>query len=220
MLKPENRCFTELADRYDAWFDINDKLYDSEVAAIKGFADPPENAIEIGVGTGRFASVLGIKKGVDLSDEMAGKARERGIDVLIADAESMPFADSSFRLALMVTVDCFLSDTRAAFREANRILTGDGAFVVAFLNRETPLGRLYEKNKASNEFYRDARFCSAEEIKLELRQTGFEIKEECQTVFTLENRFQPYKKGTGEGVFTVFKAAKTLPPVPSLPRLF
>lgn len=52
----------------------------------------PENikGIEVGLGTGKFAKVLGIKEGVEASNEMAAIALKRGIEVVTGRAENLP----------------------------------------------------------------------------------------------------------------------------------
>ena len=60
--------FDTEAERYDAWFDTphGRVLFENELAAIRSlWRDEFQPALEIGVGTGRFAAALGIEHGVD-----------------------------------------------------------------------------------------------------------------------------------------------------------
>ena len=59
--------FNKLASDYDVWFEEEGKLvFDTEVLAFQEIMPSlPEPWLEIGVGSGRFAQALGIKKGVD-----------------------------------------------------------------------------------------------------------------------------------------------------------
>jgi len=41
-----------------------------------------------------------------------------------------------------------------------------------------------------------------------LKEAGFEIVDKRQTIYSLENKNQEIKHGTGEGVFAVIKAQK------------
>lgn len=200
--------FQNLTKEYDVWFDQNPNLYATEVEAVKQFVPENVSSVEIGVGTGRFSAALGIPEGVEPCAEMAEVARQRGIQVYEGCAEKLPLKTGAYDVAVMVTVDCFLSDIKAAFCEIARVLKENGAVVVAFLNRETELGQMYEQMKASNPFYKDAHFHSADEIKNFLQEAGFTISGEVQTVFSLEDEKQEVKKGSGEGVFTVVKATK------------
>lgn len=163
----------------------------------------------IRVGTGIFASKLGIKHGVEPSDKMDAEAIKKGIHVIRATAENLTVADGAFQLALMVTVDCFLDDISKAFSEVRRILINNGIFIIAFLDKATPLGKLYEQNKYLHKSYKDANFHSAEEISNLLEKTGFEIIDRKQTVYSLDNELQEINDGTGKGVFAVIKAKRS-----------
>lgn len=139
---------------------------------------------------------------------MSDKAIKRGINVISAKVEKLPITDESYQLALMVTVDCFLEDIEKAFKEAWRIISKDGYFIIAFIDRETPLGKMYDQMKSSDALYAYATFHSAEEITNLLEDAGFVILDHKQTVFTLDNKLQEIKDGVGEGVFAVIKGQK------------
>ncbi len=200
--------FGEQADRYDEWFERNRQILDSEIAAIRELLPVFAKGIEIGTGTGIFASALGIRDGVEPSVLMGRRAEARGIRVVRAKAEDLPLEDGAYDLALMVTVDCFLDDMRRALREARRILSQDGSLILAFLDRGTPLGRELDAEKASDDFYRAAHFHSSEEMKTFLIYAGFTITGARQTVFSFENRLQDIWEGTGEGLFAVLRAER------------
>lgn len=59
---------------YDEWFERYPFVYESELAALRQqMLSLPENllGLEVGVGTGRYAAPLGIKEGIEPSEEMA-----------------------------------------------------------------------------------------------------------------------------------------------------
>lgn len=203
-----NNPFESDASEYERWFERNDKILYSEVESIRQLMPVSGEGIEIGVGTGIFASALGIKTGVEPSETMAIEALKKGIDVKKGVAEKLPVDDESYQFALMVTVDCFVDDVSKAFSEARRILVDNGALIVAFLDKATPLGKIYEKNKHLYKSYKDADFHSANEIVKLLEAAGFKITDSRQTVFSLENKSQEIRDGTGEGLFAVIKAKK------------
>lgn len=204
----QERLFDSQVDSYEAWFLENKYIFQSEVAAIQQLLPSCGKGIEIGVGTGLFASALGIKDGIEPSGKMRKKAIERGINACEGVAEKLPIPAGAYDFALMVTVDCFLSDILQAFKETARILSENGFFLVAFIDRETTLGRLYEQKKQTSVSYKNASFHSAQEIKQYLALAGFAVVEERQTIFSLDNQLQEVKQGTGEGVFGVVKAQK------------
>jgi SAM-dependent methyltransferase len=203
----KNLFDTEVKE-YEEWFITNDKLLESEVDAIRQLIPVSGNGIEIGVGTGIFASRLGIRDGVEPSNKMAAEAAKKGINVFNGVAEKIPVNNGTYQFALMVTVDCFLDDVSKAFSEVRRILVNDGIFIIAFLDKATPLGQLYEENKHLHKSYRDATFHTSTEIVLLLKTSGFEVVDRRQTIYSLKNTLQEIKFGVGEGVFAVIKAKK------------
>lgn len=200
--------FDDSVGRYEKWFERNNHILDSEIEAIEQLIPKMGQGIEVGVGSGVFASRLGIEYGIEPSKNMRLKAVERGISVTNAIAEDLPIADSTYDFAIMITVDCFLKDITQAFKEVYRILSDEGYFIIAFIDRETPLGLKYNKRKTEDEFYEHANFHSSSEIIETLKSIGFKIGEKRQTVFSLDNEPQGIKEGVGEGVFAVIKAKK------------
>ena len=88
-----------LYDRLSRWYDMVEGRWEAP-ARREGLrllkAAPGERVLEVGVGTGRFASRLGVKVGVEPAKAMADMARKRGIEVYEARAEELPFDDESF----------------------------------------------------------------------------------------------------------------------------
>lgn len=208
---PKTRPFEKYTDQYENWFEKNRYVYQSEINAIRVILPDFKNGIEIGVGSGRFAKPLGIKFGVEPSYEMRKIAQSRGIEVLDSVAENIPFKDCSFDLALMVTTLCFLDDEKKAFVEIYRILKPGGYFINGFVDKNSKVGRIYQKNKQKSVFYREAIFFTTEEVVKTLKETGFKDFEFRQTVFsTLDkiNQVEKIKEGYGEGSFVVIRAQK------------
>ena len=69
--------FDEKYKYYDYWFEKHKKIYETEVRSIKKILPSFKNAIEIGVGTGRFAKPMGIKMGIEPSQNMAKIAKKK-----------------------------------------------------------------------------------------------------------------------------------------------
>lgn len=206
--------FEQHAKEYDAWFERNPVAYEAELRAVKAALPASGSGLEIGVGTGRFAAPLGIRLGVEPSPAMAAIARSRSVEVVIGKAELLPFPSGHFDYAIMVTTVCFVSDLGAAFREAARVLKAGGSFVVAFIDRNSPLGKQYEARKDHDPFYRHASFYSVAEVTSRLRQAGFSDPAVSQTIFCSGNSIsneQPVKPGHGEGSFVVLKATRQVP---------
>jgi ubiquinone/menaquinone biosynthesis C-methylase UbiE len=183
----------------------------SEIDAVRHFIPAGKKGIEIGIGTGRFALPLGIKEGVEPSAAMREFATRQGLTVHEGVAEKLPLPDQSFDFALMVTTICFVNDIVKSFQEAHRILKPGGSLIIGLVDRDSPLGKIYEAMKEQNKFYRIATFYSTAEVIHYLQQTQFGHIEIVQTVFgdldsIREN--QPFKAGHGAGGFVVIKAAK------------
>lgn len=201
--------FNGLADRYEEWFTNNNQLFQSELALLRDMMPLFSDGLEIGVGTGIFANALGISKGIEPSEEMAIRAEQRGIMVFREKGESISAPDNSFDLVVMITVDCFLSDLDKTLRETYRILSLGGSLIIGFIDKSAPLGKVYEKKKQNNEFYRHANFHTGDEIIQALEKAGFETNKKGQTIFKLENQFQKSKPGLGEGLFGVVLGKKS-----------
>ncbi|MHC1630904.1 MAG: class I SAM-dependent methyltransferase [Methanotrichaceae archaeon] len=202
-------------DKYEAWFEKNRSAYQSELEAVRALLPVDGKGIEVGVGTGRFAAFLGVSVGVDPSRAMSEIARNRGIDVIGGVAEFLPFKDAKFDFVLMVTIDCFLDDVVAAFREARRVLKLGGSLVVGFVDRNSPLGARYEKNKDKSTFYRSINFHSVEDISVFLKISGFKDQTFVQTIFRDPEEMKyldSVKKGHGQGSFVVARGLKSTTP--------
>ena len=225
MAKMKIEPFERYGKEYDAWFDEHRHVYEAELRAIRALlpktkmkeSENGSKSIEIGVGSGRFAAPLGITLGIDPAPGMILLAKARGIEVIGGIAEALPLRDSHFELVLMVTTICFLDDTEKAFREVYRVLKPYGCFIIAFIDRDSPLGEIYSHKKSDSPFYRVARFYNTREVIALLKDTGFnkEIKS-MQTIFRFhtqledekEDKVEEVRQGYGKGSFVVLKVVK------------
>ncbi len=88
---------------------------------------------------------------------------------------------------------------------------GSGAFIIGLVDRDSLLGKTYERHKNENVFYREATFYSSEEVLSLLKNEGFRRLEAIQTVFGQLSgirTIQRFKRGYGEGGFVVIRAIK------------
>ena len=205
------QLFEESAQEYDAWFDRHRLVYESEILALKKFLAPVVRGLEIGVGTGRFAVPLGIDVGVEPAAAMAKLARKRGIRVYRAVAEALPFRRDSFDLVVMVTAICFLRDPFLGLTGATRVLKPGGQILIGIIDKESPLGRLYETHKQDSKFYRRANFYSVNQVLDWLARLRYRQVRACQTLFKELSRIthlEPVRDGHGDGGFVVIAAHK------------
>ncbi|MCW8812012.1 MAG: methyltransferase domain-containing protein [Ignavibacteriaceae bacterium] len=210
---PRTEPFDQHPVEYEKWFNKHKYVYESEVEAVRHFIPTGKKGIEIGIGTGRFAIPFGITEGIEPSTAMGYLALIKGLEVHNGIAEELPVEDHSFDFALMVTTICFVDDVRKSFSEVKRILKPGGSFIIGLVDKNSPLGKIYEKLKEQNKFYRFATFYATDEIIMLLKENGFSNIETVQTVFgNLQkiHEVQKFKEGYGEGGFVVVNAVKAV----------
>ncbi len=167
--------FDKHAKQYDAWYDRNLELFKIEVETLKRLRRKGR-ALEIGVGTGRFAEALHIDIGIDISLKVLHIAKFRGTDVILADARYLPFKNEVFEEEYMIFTICFLKDIDRALDEAYRTLRKFGRIIIAFIPKESPLGKKYiEEAKKGHIFYSHANFLNLSEVIDLIRRKGFKI---------------------------------------------
>ncbi len=205
--------FDQQVSEYEAWYDEYPHVFASELQALRaGFRRVPAESIgiEIGLGTGRFSQVLGIREGVEPSEPMAARARKRGIEVMKAKAERLPYGDLRFDFVLFVTI-CHLDNVDEALREAHRVLKPKGVLVIGFLDAEREVARAYMERRKESTFFRYARFYTVSELSRHLSENGFRDFEYHQALFggleDIKSSELP-EEGYGRGSFVVVSALK------------
>jgi SAM-dependent methyltransferase len=204
---PKTAPFDEYPDRYDAWYDEHRAACRSELDALRALLPESGEGLDIGVGTGRLAALLGLDFGVDPSPEMRRRAHRRGITVRDGVAEALPYREDRFDEALMTTTLCYLDDPPRAFREAHRVLRPGGTLVVGFIDRDHPLGQRYARSDSP--FYENVSFHTVPEVLDLLDTAGFESLTTRQTLFTdapgALDRPDPVTEGYGNGGFVAVR---------------
>lgn len=165
-----NAVFEREADTYDAWYDSAKglRVFRVELACLKMALqpEPPRPWLEVGVGTGRFSSALGIEDGLDSAAAPLKWAELRGARVKQGRAESLPYEDGRFGAVFLIMTLCFLSHPLLALREAVRVLKPGGAVVIGFVSRESLWGQAYVNHvKEGHTFYADARFYTTDDVR-------------------------------------------------------
>ncbi len=205
--------FDEHVTEYEAWFDRHPYVFQSEVEALREMLPEGDqlSGIEVGLGTGRFSQALDIKEGIEPSLPMRKEAIKRGIEIMDGHAEELPYADMRFDFVLMAFCICYFDELLPPFKEAFRVLKKDGDLIVGFLDKNSPIGLEYEKNKSESLFYKHATFYSVDKVLHELKEAGFRYFHVAQTLFhplAEIKEVEHTKPGHGEGSFVVIRASK------------
>jgi ubiquinone/menaquinone biosynthesis C-methylase UbiE len=211
-LDPILEPFETHTQEYDAWFDEHPYVFKSEVEALREMLPAGEShGIEVGLGTGRFSVALGMKEGVEPSFYMRKMAYERGIEVMDAIAEKLPYKALHFDFVLMASCISYFFNMKRAFEEANRVLKKNGSLIIGFIEKESLIGKEYAAHKSKSTFYKQANFYECKSVIKTLETCGFGRFEFSQTLFhSVEETLalEPAKPGFGQGSFVVIKAVK------------
>lgn len=206
---PKTNGYEAHAQHYDDWFDKNPDIYQAEIAAIKQLL-PSGKGIEIGAGSGRFTQPLGVEIGVEPAEKMREIAQQRGLNVMAGVAEALPVDNDSYDFAIFVTSTCFLDNPQLAYEEASRVIKKQGAIVIAFLEKNSELGKVYEEHKHNDPLFCDATFYSYDEIESMLKKAGFGQFKSVQTILPESKGHKPTDilDGHDLGAFVVVRADK------------
>jgi SAM-dependent methyltransferase len=115
-----------IADWYDAEFEPEPLASEAWQVLTRLLGEGSGLLLDVGCGTGGFTAALAERgwdvTGVDISEDMLRRARERGVRTVQADATSLPFEDASFDAAVSVLTNTDLDDLSAVVAEIVRVL--------------------------------------------------------------------------------------------------
>jgi len=179
--------FDPIAEEYDRWFESPEgkPIYETELACLQSIKkNYPGRWLEVGVGTGRFASRMGIGEGIDPSPRMLKLATERRIKTYEGQAEKLPFQDNSFDGVLIALALCFIPNPEKALKECNRILRREGELLVGDITADSPWGQLYKKTGADGDpVWSQSSFLSGTELVQFTEKAGFHLRNSASTLF-------------------------------------
>jgi ubiquinone/menaquinone biosynthesis C-methylase UbiE len=201
--------FDEQYQKYDAWYDEHRFAFLSEVEAVRMVLPGKGKGLEIGVGTGRFASSLGTEYGIDPSQAMLKFARQRGVKAQLGTGEKLPFSNGVFDYVTIINTLCFVEEPLKVLQESGRVLKESGIIIIGIIDRNNFLGSYYQQKKSS--FYRQAHFFTMEEVTELLSQSGFQNFYYWQTLFSFPDDISQIEKplkGFNRGGFIVTRAQK------------
>lgn len=115
-----------IADWYDTEFQPDPLQSETWRLITRLLGKPAGTLLDVGCGTGSYTAALsGLGwdvTGVDVSQDMLRRARERGVRTVHADAALLPFEDASFDAAVSIFTGTDVDDLGAALREIVRVL--------------------------------------------------------------------------------------------------
>lgn len=158
---------------YEEWFEKNHSLYQAELKTLKTLVGDVSNGFEIGIGTGKFALPVGVKIGIEPSKKMREMAQSKGLKVLDAVAENLPFENNKFNFVTMITTICFVDDLLKSFQEAFRVIKQNGFLIVGYVDKDSKVGIEYQQKSQKSKFYSSAKFYTTDEIIKLLKMVGF-----------------------------------------------
>jgi len=147
--------FDKLAAEWDLMFTAVDLEFLSYI--VDGLEVSEDlDVLDIGCGTGILFDMLrrkvgsnGSVTGVDFSFEMAQKAHWNfpfhNVNVVDADAVTLPFADSSFDIAVAFAAFPHFSDQRKALDETHRVLKANAKFYIIHLSSSKEISEIHQK---------------------------------------------------------------------------
>ncbi len=186
--------YVENQDYYDSFAQIYENkrgqgyhqmIDDLEIAILEKYLHKTDKVLELGCGTGLILKEIDKKvskaTGVDLSEKMLEKARERGLDVYQSEASEMPFEDNTFDLVYSYKVLAHIEAIEKTLHEIKRVLKPGGTAVLEFYNRNSVRtlikkikpSNIISKNITDNSVY--TRYDSLKEIKYYLPKS-FKLK--------------------------------------------
>jgi SAM-dependent methyltransferase len=122
-----------IADWYDTEFQPAPLESETWEVLLRLLGDGDGSLIDVGCGTGSYAAALAEHgwevTGVDVSEDMLRRAREKGAQVVQADVTSLPFEDSCFDAAVSTFTHTDMDDFAAVVREVVRVLRPGAPFV-------------------------------------------------------------------------------------------
>lgn len=122
-----------IADWYDTEFQPAPLESETWTVVSRLLGEGTGSLVDVGCGTGAYAAGFAERgwdyTGVDASEDMLRRAREKGAAAVRADATALPFEDASFDAAVSIFTHTDVDDFAAVLREVVRVLRPGAPFV-------------------------------------------------------------------------------------------
>jgi len=161
---PTGRAWAEDLDYPEELATVPDTAVESFAGVANPFSlgrlKPGERVLDLGSGAGTDSLVAaqmvgedGHVTGIDMTPEMLAKAREaaaqlgaRNVEFVEAEAEHLPFPDSSFDVVISNGVIDLIPDKDAVFSEIFRVLKSGGRVQIADVTIQQPVSEEGKRN--------------------------------------------------------------------------
>ena len=130
-------------NKYGSWYDRErskgyyEFINNQEIEIVRKYGEN-KNVLEIGCGTGIILNEVNkftsLARGIDLSPGMLEKAKEKKLNVQVANATEIPFPDNSFDLVYSFKVLAHIPEIKKVIEEAVRVAKDDGILILEFYN--------------------------------------------------------------------------------------
>ncbi|MBU1074841.1 class I SAM-dependent methyltransferase [Patescibacteria group bacterium] len=145
-MKKEKESYEKTEDyynKYGTWYDNEriegyyEMINKREVEIVKKYGEG-KDVLEVGCGTGIILNEVnkfaGAANGIDLSPGMLERAKEKGLNVQVANAKSIPFDDNTFDVVYSFKVLAHIPEIEETIKETTRVVKDNGTLVLEFYN--------------------------------------------------------------------------------------
>ncbi|MCG2908979.1 MAG: class I SAM-dependent methyltransferase [Stygiolobus sp.] len=188
---------------YKRWYEIHDKIYESERNLVSLFQ--PKGCLDVGSSPGIFHEVMNNTVSLDISIFMLKELPEDE-DKVQADALHLPFRENSFRCVFVSVTICFVSDVENFIKELKRV--SSHRIIICYIPEDSPYGKFYEElGKKGHKYYSHAHFIKREKLYRILKNEGLKVNRVASTLFSMDEKDHEIKEGD-EGSFVCLEALK------------
>lgn len=151
-----NALFDGHANKYDTWFMENSHVFLSELNLLKISLGNISNQriLSMGCGSGLFEHALKeqydiiVQEGVEPSQDMAEIARQRGMDVTIATAESFNYSPQAYDIIYFNGSSSYIQNLLPVYQRAFDGLKPGGKLILLDVPKDSNYGSVYLLAKA------------------------------------------------------------------------
>ena len=137
--------------------------------------------LDVGCWDGSFSQFLDEVKyvGIDINRQALELGKQKGLDVIMASCDHLPFKDEAFDVCSMIEVIEHLYSPEKTLREVYRILKDDGKFLLAtpnFVNFIDRINVLFGKHPIAGTEHQHIRFFTWKTLNALLEKCGFKLE--------------------------------------------